>query len=150
MARSLFGMGWSLASTVAKLERCQRTPMSIPWGDHLDLAKCVALIGEDDLREATTAMGRCLFHLQRDLQRDLLLDGIGAPEVRTRLDGRPALIVVRGYHYKEDLATLKPYLNERARIKGRRTTGACAKHQSRISDAVKNAREMALIPYTPS
>ena len=67
VARSLFGMGWSLASTVAKLERCQRTPMSIPWGDHLDLAKCVALIGEDDLREATTAMGRCLFHLQRDL-----------------------------------------------------------------------------------
>ena len=41
--------------------------MPIPWGDHLDLARCVALIGEDDLREATTAMGRCLFHLQRDL-----------------------------------------------------------------------------------
>ena len=41
--------------------------MSIPWSDHLDLARCVALIGEDDLREATTAMGRCLFHLQRDL-----------------------------------------------------------------------------------
>ncbi|MDC3010712.1 hypothetical protein OAZ24_00560 [Synechococcus sp. AH-736-G21] len=31
----LFGMGWSLAVTVAKLERCQRTPMPIPWGDHL-------------------------------------------------------------------------------------------------------------------
>ena len=41
--------------------------MPIPWGDHLDLARCVALIGEDDLGEATTAMGRCLFHLQRDL-----------------------------------------------------------------------------------
>ncbi len=41
--------------------------MPIPWGDHLDLARCVAVIGEDDLREATTAMGRCLFHLQRDL-----------------------------------------------------------------------------------
>ena len=36
-------------------------------GDHLDLARCVAVIGEDDLREATTAMGLCLFHLQRDL-----------------------------------------------------------------------------------
>ncbi|WP_162801493.1 putative cytokinetic ring protein SteA [Brachybacterium saurashtrense] len=45
-------------------------------------------------------------------ERDLLLDGIGAPEVRTRLDGRAALIVVRGYHYKEDLATLKPFLRE--------------------------------------
>ena len=45
-------------------------------------------------------------------ERDLLLDGIGAPEVTTRLDGRPVLIVVRGYHYKEDLATLKPFLRE--------------------------------------
>jgi len=45
-------------------------------------------------------------------ERDLLLDGIGAPEVVTRMDGRPVLIVVRGYHYKEDLATLKPFLRE--------------------------------------
>ncbi|ATG52293.1 thiamin pyrophosphokinase [Brachybacterium vulturis] len=45
-------------------------------------------------------------------ERDLLLDGIGAPDVRTRIDGRPVLIVVRGYHYKEDLATLKPFLRE--------------------------------------
>ena len=45
-------------------------------------------------------------------ERALLLDGIGAPEVATRMDGRPVLIVVRGYHYKEDLATLKPFLRE--------------------------------------
>ena len=45
-------------------------------------------------------------------ERDLLLDGIGAPEVASRMDGRPVLIVVRGYHYKEDLATLKPFLRE--------------------------------------
>ena len=45
-------------------------------------------------------------------ERDLLLDGIGAPDVRTRMDGRPVLIVVRGYHYKEDLGTLKPFLRE--------------------------------------
>ena len=41
--------------------------MPIPWGDHLDLARCVAVIGEDDLMEATTALGPCMFHLQRDL-----------------------------------------------------------------------------------
>lgn len=45
-------------------------------------------------------------------ERDLLLDGIGAPDVRTRIDGRPVLIVVRGYHYKEDLLTLRPFLRE--------------------------------------
>ena len=54
-------------SIAAKLKRCQQTPMPIPWGDHLDLARCVALIGEEDLGEATTLLGRCLFHLQRDL-----------------------------------------------------------------------------------
>ena len=41
--------------------------MPIPWGDHLDMVRCVEVLGEYDLREATTAMGRCLFHLQRDL-----------------------------------------------------------------------------------
>lgn len=45
-------------------------------------------------------------------ERDLLLDGVGAPEIRTRVAGRPVLIVVRGYHYKEDLATLRPFLRE--------------------------------------
>ena len=34
------------------------------------------------------------------------------PKIRTKLDGRQALIVVRGYHYKEDLATLRPYIRE--------------------------------------
>lgn len=45
-------------------------------------------------------------------ERDLLLDGVGVPEIRTRIDGRQALIVVRGYHYREDLATLRPYIRE--------------------------------------
>jgi small subunit ribosomal protein S18 len=63
---------------------------------------------------------------------------------------KPCPICSQGIEYIDykDLALLKPFLNERARIKGRRTTGACAKCQSRLSDAVKNAREMALIPYT--
>ena len=45
-------------------------------------------------------------------ERDLLLDGVGVPDVRTRMDGRQVLIVVRGYHYKQDLATLRPYIRE--------------------------------------
>ncbi|WP_049574801.1 putative cytokinetic ring protein SteA [Nonomuraea sp. SBT364] len=42
----------------------------------------------------------------------LLIDGVGVPEIRTPIEGRHALIVVRGYHYKEDIATLRPYLRE--------------------------------------
>ena len=40
-------------------------------------------------------------------ERELLLDGVGVPDITTQIDGRHALIVVRGYHYKEDLQTLR-------------------------------------------
>ncbi|MFD9945573.1 putative cytokinetic ring protein SteA [Nonomuraea sp. NPDC059023] len=42
----------------------------------------------------------------------LLIDGVGVPEIRTPIEGRHVLIVVRGYHYKEDIATLRPYIRE--------------------------------------
>ena len=45
-------------------------------------------------------------------ERDLLLDGVGVPDIDTRIEGRQVLIVVRGYHYKEDLVTLRPYIRE--------------------------------------
>ena len=45
-------------------------------------------------------------------ERDLLLDGVGVPDITTDIEGRHVLIVVRGYHYKEDLATLRPYIRE--------------------------------------
>ena len=45
-------------------------------------------------------------------ERDLLLDGVGVPDIRTRIDGRHALIVVRGYDYREDLRMLRPYVRE--------------------------------------
>ncbi len=45
-------------------------------------------------------------------ERALLLDGVGVPDIRTDLDGRHVLIVVRGYHYKEDLKMLRSYIRE--------------------------------------
>jgi len=45
-------------------------------------------------------------------ERDLLLDGIGVPDVRTDFDDQHVLIVVRGYHYREDLKALRPYIRE--------------------------------------
>jgi uncharacterized membrane-anchored protein len=45
-------------------------------------------------------------------ERELLMDGIGVPDLRTRFQGRYALIVVRGYHYKEDLHALRPFLRD--------------------------------------
>ena len=45
-------------------------------------------------------------------ERELLLDGVGVPDVSTVIDGRQVLIVVRGYHYKEDLQALRHYVKE--------------------------------------
>jgi uncharacterized membrane-anchored protein len=42
----------------------------------------------------------------------LLIEGIEVPELRTPFEGRHALVVVRGYHHREDLATLRPYIRE--------------------------------------
>ena len=46
-----------------------------------------------------------------------------------------------------DTAKLKKYLSERSKILPRRTTGACAYHQRLLTEAVKRARQVALIPY---
>ncbi|MFI6266826.1 putative cytokinetic ring protein SteA [Micromonospora sp. NPDC051006] len=45
-------------------------------------------------------------------ERDLLLDGVGVPEIETQIQGRHCLIVVRGYDYKADLDVLRPYIRE--------------------------------------
>lgn len=45
-------------------------------------------------------------------ERDLLLDGVGIPAITTKIAGRQVLIVVRGYHYREDLQTLRSYIKE--------------------------------------
>ena len=45
-------------------------------------------------------------------ERDLLLDGVGVPDVTTQIAGRHVLIVVRGYDYKADLDVLRPYIHE--------------------------------------
>jgi len=45
-------------------------------------------------------------------ERDLLLDGVGVPDVKTDFNGRHALVVIRGYNYKEDIDVLRPYIRE--------------------------------------
>jgi small subunit ribosomal protein S18 len=47
----------------------------------------------------------------------------------------------------KDVATLRRYVSDRGKIKSRRTTGACRRHQRQVAEAVKRAREMALLPY---
>jgi len=54
--------------------------------------------------------GNTMEYLRKE--RELLLDGVGIPDITTQIDGRHALIVVRGYHYTEDLKTLRSYIRD--------------------------------------
>lgn len=47
----------------------------------------------------------------------------------------------------KDVGTLGKYITERGKLLGRARTGVCAKHQRRITIAVKRARFVALLPF---
>lgn len=47
----------------------------------------------------------------------------------------------------KDTARLRKFLSERSKILPRRTTGTCAMHQRELTEAVKRARQIALLPY---
>jgi small subunit ribosomal protein S18 len=42
---------------------------------------------------------------------------------------------------------LRRYISEKGKIRNRRVTGACRRHQRQVAVAIKRAREMALLPY---
>ncbi len=47
----------------------------------------------------------------------------------------------------KDTGSLRRFISERGKIRSRRITGACRRHQNQIARAVKRARELALLPY---
>ena len=48
----------------------------------------------------------------------------------------------------KDVRMLAPFIPERGKIQPRRISGVCAKHQRALQNAIKRARQIALIPYT--
>ena len=48
----------------------------------------------------------------------------------------------------KDVRLLQNYLPERGKILPRRISGACATHQRMLAEAIKRARNIALLPYT--
>ncbi|WP_053208141.1 putative cytokinetic ring protein SteA [Jiangella muralis] len=78
--------------------------------DEESLAKLMSAAREGLSAQLEAFAANTMEFLKRE--RELLLDGVGVPEIRTDLDGRHVLIVVRGYDYKEDLATLRSYIRE--------------------------------------
>ena len=95
-------------------------------GDTLYLGEQVVAKGRlQDLESVSSAMAEAKTGLATEIEKfvantmeyikheyPLLIDGIGAPALRTAFEGRDALVVVRGYRYREDLATLRSYIRE--------------------------------------
>ena len=50
----------------------------------------------------------------------------------------------------KDVALLRKFISDRGKIRARRVTGVSVQEQRKIAKAVKNAREMALLPYSSS
>ena len=47
----------------------------------------------------------------------------------------------------KDVTSLRRFVSERGKIRSRRISGACRRHQNQLALAVKRARELALLPY---
>ena len=77
------------------------------------------------------------------------------PERDNRRGGRKGRKKVCGFcvdkvesiDYK-DVARLRRYISERAKILSRRVTGTCARHQRELTVAIKRARHLALLPFS--
>ena len=71
-----------------------------------------------DMEQAQDALGERFESFARNTleyleeERDLLFGGSGLPELAHDLTGRPVLVVVRGYSYREDLAALRAYIRD--------------------------------------
>ena len=48
----------------------------------------------------------------------------------------------------KDVTLLRKFISDRGKIRARRVSGNCSQHQRDVATAVKNSREMALLPYT--
>jgi uncharacterized membrane-anchored protein len=78
--------------------------------DHEDIEKSMVEARAGLAVQLEAFAANTMEYLRRE--RDLLLDGVGVPDITTSIEGRHSLIVVRGYHYKEDLRTLRSYIRE--------------------------------------
>ncbi|MBO0880221.1 MAG: 30S ribosomal protein S18 [Mycobacterium sp.] len=62
---------------------------------------------------------------------------------------RPNLLIAVGVETVDwkDVALLRKFISDRGKIRSRRVTGLTPKQHRQVATAIKNAREMALLPY---
>jgi ribosomal protein S18 len=71
-------------------------------------------------------------------------------DVRRGTKKKPCSFCQHGVDHVDykDLAQLRKYISDRGKIRGRKVSGNCQQHQRDVADAIKTARELALLPYT--
>src|SRR5205085_9000854 len=97
------------------------------------------------LRQTTTSRSRREMAREKSQQQQRRRPGGPAGQIRRR----------NCFFCKEKIAEidyknvnqLRRYISEKGKIRSRRITGACRRHQVQVATAVKRAREMALLPY---
>ena len=70
-----------------------------------------------------------------------------APETKTAKRNLLKTLGVNAVDYK-DTNRLRMFISDRGKIRSRRVTGLTVQQQHQVATAIKNAREMALLPYT--
>lgn len=67
-----------------------------------------------------------------------------------RAKKKTSILVTEGVEYVDwkDVNLLRRFMSDRSKIRARRVTGNNAQQQRAVARAIKNAREMALLPYT--
>jgi uncharacterized membrane-anchored protein len=76
-----------------------------------DLLEAQLQVAREGLSDQIDAFTENTMRYLRE-EKELLLEGIGVPEIRTSIEGRHVLIVVRGYDYRSDLDALRSYISE--------------------------------------
>ena len=66
-----------------------------------------------------------------------------------RVSKKPCFFCIEKMDYVDfkDVALLRKFMSDRAKIRSSRVTGTCVQHQRKVARAIKNARELALLPY---
>ena len=70
------------------------------------------------------------------------------PIRKPKKKSNPLVTAKIGYIDYKDTTLLRKFISDRGKIRARRVTGNCVQHQRDVATAIKNAREVALLPYT--
>ena len=81
------------------------------------------------------------------MERETKAPRAGAPANRKRRKVCQFCVDKCEYIDYKDAAKLRRFISERSKILPRRTTGTCAMHQRQLTEAIKRARQIALLPF---